>query len=89
VDKLGLSEDVARARARSSVGFIGNLKNREGTVRNVRMGTISVNDPIVVFFGKRMGMDTEPWDLRIGNAFLKNFVVTLDYPHGRITLAAP
>jgi hypothetical protein len=36
-----------------------------------------------------MGMDKEPWDLRIGNAFLKNFVVTLDYPHGQIMLSAP
>ena len=89
VDKLGLSQDVARAHASSSVGFNGNLENREGTVGNVRVGTISVNAPTVVFFGKEMGMDKEPWDLRIGNAFLKNFVVTLDYPHGRITLAAP
>ena len=42
-------------------------------MRNVRVGTISVNDPTVVFCGKGMGMDKEPWDLRIGNAFLKNF----------------
>jgi hypothetical protein len=89
VEKLGLSEEVARAHASDSVGFNGNLKNREGKVRNVTVGTISVDNPTVVFFGKGMGMDKEPWDLRIGNAFLKNFVVTLDYPHGRITLAAP
>jgi len=42
-----------------------------------------------VFFGKGMGMDKELWDLRIGNAFLKDFVVTLDYRHGLITLSAP
>jgi predicted aspartyl protease len=89
VDKLGLSDDVARAHASSSVGFNGDLKNREGTVRNVKVGTISVNDATVVFFGRGRGMDKEPWDLRIGNAFLENFVVTLDYPHGRITLVAP
>ena len=89
VDKLGLSEDVARAHVSNSVGFNGDLKNREGKVRNVTVGTISVNDPTVVFFGKGMGMDKEQWDLRIGNAFLKDFVVTLDYPHGRITLARP
>jgi predicted aspartyl protease len=89
VDKLGLTEDVARAHPTSSVGFNGDLKNREGTVRNVTVGAISVNDPTVVFFGKRMGMDKEPWDLRIGSAFLKDFVVTLDYRHGQITLTAP
>lgn len=89
VGKLGLSEDVARAHASSSVGFNGDLKNREGKVRNVTVGNISVDDPTVVFFGKGMGMDKEPWDLRMGNAFLKDFVVTLDYPHGKITLARP
>jgi predicted aspartyl protease len=89
VDRLGLSADVARAHPSSSTGFNGNLKNREGTVRNVRVGTISLNEPPVVFFGQGMGMDKEHWDLRIGSAFLKDYVVTLDYPHGRITLAAP
>ena len=89
VEKLGLGDDVARAHASNSVGFNGTLKNREGTVRNVKVGNISVNDPAVVFFGKGMGMDEEPWDLRMGNGFLKNYVVTLDYPDGWITLAAP
>jgi hypothetical protein len=51
LDKLGLSEDFARAHASSSMGFNGNLKNREGKVRNVTVGTISVNDPTAVFFG--------------------------------------
>ena len=89
VDKLGLSEDVARAHESSSVGFNGDLKNREGTVSNVTVGTISRNDPTVVFVGKGMGMDKELWDLRIGSAFLKDFVVTLDYQHGHITLSVP
>jgi hypothetical protein len=30
----------------------------------------------VVLFGKGMRMDKELWDLRIGSAFLKDFVVT-------------
>jgi len=89
INKLGLSGDVLRAHASTSVGFNGELQNREGTVRNVTVGTISVNDPTVVFFGKGMGMDNGPWDLRIGNKFLKDFVVTLDFQHGRITLAMP
>jgi len=62
------------------------LKNREGTVRNVTVGSISRNDPTVVFFGMGMGMDKELWDLRIGSAFLKDFAVTLDFRHGQITL---
>jgi hypothetical protein len=47
---------------------------------------VSVERPPVVFYGKEMGMDEEAWDLRIGSAFLKDFVVTLDFIHGQITL---
>jgi hypothetical protein len=79
----------ARANNRDSVGFNGDLKSRQGKVRNIAVGNISVDRPEVVFYGKGMGMDREPWDLRIGNGFLKNFVVTLDYPHGQILLTAP
>ena len=70
------------------MGFNGDLKNHEGTVGNIRVGTISRNDPTVVFFGKGMGMDKELWDLRIGSAFLKDFVVTLNFRHGEITLTS-
>jgi predicted aspartyl protease len=89
VEKLGLGGDVARAHPTNSVGFNGALRNREGTVRNVSLGTISVNGPSVVFYGKGMGMDQEPWDLRVGNAFLKDYVLTLDFQHGRILLTVP
>ncbi|MBV8891363.1 MAG: hypothetical protein JO266_05205 [Acidobacteria bacterium] len=58
-------------------------------MRNVTVGNISARDPTVGFFGRGMGMDNEPWHLRIGNKFLKDFVVTLDFQHGRITLAVP
>lgn len=58
-------------------------------MRNVMVGTMPVNNPTVVFFGKGMGMDMERWDLRIGNNFLKDFVVTLDFQHGQIMLAVP
>ncbi len=33
-------------------GFNGDLKNREGTVSNVTVGAISVNDPTVVFLAR-------------------------------------
>jgi predicted aspartyl protease len=86
VDKLGLGEDLAHSHESSSLGFNGDLKNREGTVRNVTVGSISVNEPTVIFFGKGMGMDKELWDLRIGSAFLMDYAVMLDFRHGQITL---
>jgi predicted aspartyl protease len=89
VVRLGLGNDVARARASNSVGFNGDLRNREATLRDVTVGTFSAKDRPVVFYGAGMGMDGEPWDIRIGNKFLKNYVVTLDFKRGRVTLAVP
>jgi hypothetical protein len=42
-----------------------------------------------VFYGKGTGRDNEAWGLRIGNAFLKDFVVTIDDQSHVITLKRP
>lgn len=87
IDKLGLQEDVARAHPSTSVGFNGNLNRAEGTVRHVTVGSISVMEPTVAFFGKGVGVDDEPWDIRVGSGFLKDYVLTLDFLHNRIILS--
>jgi hypothetical protein len=40
----------------------------------------------VVFFGKGTGRDKKPWGVNIGNVFLKDFVVTIDYRSKLVTL---
>jgi predicted aspartyl protease len=89
VTQLGLEAQVAKARASKSVGFNGATENREGTVGNVTLGGISIDGPKVVFYGKGTGRDNQAWGLRIGNAFLKDFVVTVDYQRHVITLKRP
>ena len=89
VARLGLEAEAARAPVHHSVGFNGSTENREGTVRNVTLGGISIDRPKAVFYGKGTGRDDAVWGLRIGNAFLKNFVVTVDYPRHLVTLERP
>jgi hypothetical protein len=88
IDKLGLQEDVARAHPSTSVGFNGSLNRAEGTVRHVTVGSFSAEGPAVAFFGKGVGVDDEPWDIRVGSGFLKDYVLTLDFLHDRIVLNA-
>ena len=45
--------------------------------------------PLVIFFGKGTGRDDKRWGLNIGNAFLKDFVVTIDYRSKLLTLERP
>jgi hypothetical protein len=89
VSYLGLEEEVNRAPTSTSVGFNGVAENREGKVANVTIGGISVDGPTVVFFSKGTGRDKKPWGINIGNVFLKDFVVTIDYRSKLITLERP
>ena len=86
VSLLGLEEEVNRARVSSDVGYNGVSENREANVSNVRIGGIGVDGPAALFFGKGSGRDKKPWGVNIGNAFLKDFVVTIDYRSKLVTL---
>lgn len=89
VSYLGLDEDFERAPVSTDVGYNGVSQNREGKVNSVTVGGISVNAPAVIFFGKGTGRDKKPWGINIGNGFLKDFVVTIDYKSKLITLERP
>lgn len=89
VRRLGLEKEERAAGASHSVGFNGVAQNRKGMVRNIRLGGISVNQPEVIFFPKSAGYDDATWGLRIGNGFLKNFIMTIDYQRNLITLEEP
>jgi len=89
VSNLGLEDLFNSSPVTSTVGFNGISENREGQIGNVTIGGISVDAPRVIFFGKGTGHDHKAWGLNIGNAFLKGFIVTIDYRSKLITLAKP
>jgi len=41
----------------------------------------------VLFFGAGTGRDNVPWSINIGNGFLKDYIVTVDYVAKTVTLA--
>lgn len=86
VSYLGLDDEVSKAQVSASVGYNGVAENRKGNLRNVTIGGISVDAPAVIFFGKGTGRDKKVWGINIGNAFLKDFVMTIDYQNRLITL---
>ena len=86
---LGMEEEVKEASASTDVGYNGVSENKKGKLTNVTIGGISVDAPEVVFFGKGTGRDKKPWGINIGNVFLKDFVVTIDYRRKLVTLERP
>jgi hypothetical protein len=89
VHQLGLEAEVARSATSNSVGFNGETTNRKGHVQNVNIGGLSTDHPSAIFFAKGTGRDDEGWEVRIGNAFFQDFVLTLDYQRKTITLRKP
>jgi predicted aspartyl protease len=89
ITRLGLEKEAREAQASHSVGFNGTAENRKGKVKNITIGGISIDGPTVVFFNNGAGYDDAAWGLRIGNAFLKEFVMTVDYQKKIITLERP
>jgi predicted aspartyl protease len=89
VGYLGLEEDFNQAPVSTDVGYNGASQNRQGKVNNVTVGGISVDAPAVIFFGKETGRDKKPWGINIGNGFLKDFVLTIDYRNKLVTLERP
>ncbi len=89
VGYLGLEEQFNQGPVSTDVGFNGVSQNRQGKVNNVTVGAISVDAPAVIFFAKGAGRDKKPWGINIGNVFLKDFVLTIDYRNKLVTLEQP
>jgi hypothetical protein len=77
IARLGLEKEAREAQATHSAGFNSTAENRKGKIKNITIGGISANGPEVVFFNHGAGYDDAAWGLRIGNAFLEEFVVTV------------
>jgi hypothetical protein len=86
VDYLALTEIASEGKSESSIGYRGTAQNTTGKVRMISIGSITINAPEVVFYGRGSGRDHKPWGLSIGNAFLKDYIVTIDYKKNLISL---
>ncbi|WP_158443099.1 aspartyl protease family protein [Rubrivivax gelatinosus] len=88
---LGLDGRLDELPAASSVGINGAATHRRTEVGEFRLGPVAARRVPAVLYAPGSGHDDERWDLRIGNAFLQDYIVTIDYPRRRISLqpAAP
>jgi predicted aspartyl protease len=89
VAELGLEGTASAGEKSTSTGFNGQAEHRIGKIANITIGGVSVDAPEVVFYGKGTGHDDEAWGVRIGNSFLQDFIVTIDYANNTLTLQRP
>ncbi len=85
VKRLGLTNEELTATAHTETGFNGSYASRDGQVGSIAFGSILIKSPHVTFWQKGTGHDNEPWDINVGNPFLKNYIVTFDYKTDKVT----
>ena len=85
--RVGLADEIAKGKAVQSAGYAGRFSMIEGRVARVKIGTLTVEGPSATFTQKGTGYDNQVYDVNIGNALLKDFVVTFDYKKKRVTFA--
>ena len=86
IRELGLSATASKGEATVSSGYRGAAQSTKGTVDRITFGSVEAKSPAVVFFGKGTGQDKNPWGLNIGNQFLRDYIVTIDYQKKLIAL---
>jgi hypothetical protein len=89
VDSLRLTEAARNGTPEASVGYNGLAQNTLGRIEKIVIGDILLQSADVVFFGRGTGRDRKPWGVNIGNGFLRDYIVTVDYSRKLITLQRP
>ena len=94
IERAGLRPIPDTGRAQIGIGMLsGDTMVRQRVqftrVGRVTVGTFAVDSPRVMLAPPQLSGDDWGHDLIIGYGFLRNYVVTFDYPGRRVTLTGP
>ena len=90
ITSLGLEQEMAQAEPDNrGVGVNGVITSRKGKIKMLKVGTINVDSPTVIFYPKGTGKDNRKFGGAIGNVFLQDFIVTFDYSNKTIVFEKP
>ena len=72
-------EDQAQPSENTSVGYNGESESKQGILKSVRLGRISVESVQANFLLPKTGHDNLKFQVSIGNGFFQDFVMTFDF----------
>jgi predicted aspartyl protease len=76
---LKMEEQVAAAETIKSAGYNGEYESKQGILKSVRLGRISVEGVRADFWLPKTGYDNKKFQVNIGNGFFEDFVMTFDF----------
>jgi predicted aspartyl protease len=85
IKRLALEAEAEACEPETSEGALGTSVNRKCKLKTLKVGTVTIDSPIVSFRAPNSGLDEAPFEGLLGNDFFKNFVVTFDYPSMIVT----
>ena len=90
ISALGLEQEMSQAEPDSrGAGLNGVITSRKGKIKTLKVGSINIDSPTIIFYPKGVGKDNRKYSGAIGNVFLQDFVVTFDYPNKTVVLEGP
>jgi hypothetical protein len=72
-------EEQAQPGEASSVGYNGEYETKQGILKSVRLGRISVESVRANFWLPKTGHDNLKFQVNIGNGFFQDYVMTFDF----------
>ena len=72
-------EEQAQPGEKTSVGYNGEYETKQGILKSVRLGRISVESVRANFWLPKTGYDNKKFQVNIGNGFFQDFVMTFDF----------
>jgi predicted aspartyl protease len=76
---LNLEDQAQAGEASTSVGYNGEHESKQGILKSVRLGRISVESVRADFWLPKTGHDNKKFQVNIGNGFFQDFVMTFDF----------
>jgi len=76
---LRLEDEAQSGESTKSVGYNGEYESKQGILKSVRLGRISVESVRADFWLPKTGHDNKKFQVNIGNGFFQDFVMTFDF----------
>jgi predicted aspartyl protease len=86
VKLLGLDDEKEKTRVEKSVGYNGEYEHKVGILKSVRIGRLSLESTEASFWLPNTGHDKKNFQVNLGNGFMKDYVVTFDFPAKLVVL---
>jgi len=76
---LGIEGEALKDAPQTSIGYNGVHQTKQGVLKSVRLGRMTIDSPQAAFWLPDTGHDKKKFQVNIGNGFFQDFLMTFDF----------